>query len=305
MASSTIKISQTLDWCKRFIWGRNPVIGNSMEPALSSVNTVMQTILGAPFSWRWNRVVTGFVCKPGQQDYYIFNWMPNTPVQVGWVLVDSNGNSQMVYTPGTTNTTLPTWGTVAGQVTNDNSVQWINNGSINTSVSQTYNFAWIETVSVQVKDGANSAKWKPINSKIALHLDSNQDRPHDISAQGDTGDGNITFRLIPAPDAPYPVAITIQQKPPIITGINTTWAPIPDEYSHIYNWGLLALMYMFADDPRFQMANSKFVANLISSSSGLTQTEVNIILNNWQAITGTPIANQDKLQQGFQTRVSI
>jgi hypothetical protein len=276
-----------------------------MEPAISSINTVMQTILGAPFSWRWNRVVTGFVCKPGQQDYYIFNWTAGTPVQVGWVLVDNNGNSQMVYTAGITNSTAPTWSTITGQVTTDNTVQWINNGSIGTTVSQTYNFAWIETVSLQVKDGANFPKWKPINSKIALHLDSNQDRPHDISAQGDAGDGNITFRLIPCPDQPYPVAITLQQKPPIITGTNTTWAPIPDEYSHIYNWGLLALMYMFADDPRFQMANSKFIANLISSSSGLTQTEVNIILNNWQAITGTPIANQDKLQQGFQTRTAI
>lgn len=305
MASSTITLNQTLEWCKKFIWGRNPVIGNYLEPALSSANIVMQTILGAPFRWRWNRVITGFVCKPGQQDYYIFNWLPNTPVNVGWVLVDGNGNSQIVAISGITGSTIPTWNTIQGTTTLDNTVTWINNGSIGTSVSQNYSFAWIEGASLQTTD---SQKWKPLSAKLYLDLDSDQGRPHDISAQIDAGDGNITFRVIPSPNAAYPIAITLQQKPPVFnltTGVTPTWSPIPDEYSHIYNWGVLALMFLFADDPRFAAANQKFIANLLSTSQGLTDTEINIVLNNWQQITGSPITNADKLQQGFQGRGAL
>lgn len=305
MATSSITLAQSIEFCKKFIWGRNPVLGNYLEPAISSANLVMQTILGAPFAWRWNRVTTGFVCKPGQQDYYIFNWTANTAVKAGWVTVDSNGNSQMVIVAGTTGNTAPTWNTTTFQPTVDGTAQWINNGSISTSVSSTYSFAWIEGASLQLP---SDLLWKPLSTKLFLNLDSQQGRPHDISAQGDLGDGNITFRVIPCPDKAYPVAITLQQRPTIFNttvGTNATWSPIPDEYSHIYNWGFLALLFLFSDDPRFQMANNKFIANLLSSSQGLDQTQLNIILNNWQQITGTPISNQDKLTQGFQGRQAL
>ena len=72
-------ILQTIEWAKKFIFLRPLAIGDFLEPAVSSANTILQTILGPPFSWRWNRVATGFICVPGQQDYTIFNWQANTP----------------------------------------------------------------------------------------------------------------------------------------------------------------------------------------------------------------------------------
>jgi hypothetical protein len=110
---------------------------------------------------------------------------------------------------------------------------------------------------------------------------------------------------MPAPDKAYPVSITVQQKPPVMVGLDSTWAPIPDEYSRLYNWGFLSLMYLFSDDSRFQFANQKFIANLISTSEGLTETEVNIMLSQWQSITGAPVTLGQNIQQGHQGRIAL
>jgi hypothetical protein len=87
--------------------------------------------------------------------------------------------------------------------------------------------------------------------------------------------------------------------------MNSTWTPIPDEYSRLYNWGFLALMYQYVDDARFQFANQKFIANLLSTSEGLTDTEKNIVLNNWMAVTGQPVVLNNTIQDGFKGRGAL
>jgi hypothetical protein len=308
MALSSIKLIQTLEWAKRFISQRPTALGNFNEPAVSSANTVLQTIVSPPFSWPWNRAVTGFVCVPGQQDYTLFNWQVATNVSAGTVTVDSNGNSQIVTTGGVTGSTAPTWNPTTGQVTNDGStVVWMNSGPIGLSGgSTTYNFGWIETASIKATNPNTSAQeWKEIEVKLCLSAESAKSRPHDISAQLFDSLGNVTFRLMPCPDQAYPVSITIQQKPTLITSLNGTWAPIPDSYSHIYNWGMLSLLFLFTDDPRAQMAEQKFLAHILSSSQGLTQTQFNIFLSQWQTVTGLQQTLPASNQQGIQGRGSV
>lgn len=312
MANSSITLLQTIEWAKRFIFRRPTALGNFLEPAITSANTILQTIIGPPFAWRWNRAVIAFMTNAGQQDYTIFNWSASTPLTLGYVLVDNNGNSQQVTTPGTTGTTEPTWNPTVGQTTTDGSVVWTNKGPVVvTGVSSTYQFGWIENASIRVQNPNTCLnEWKPLSPKIDLALDSTQDRPQFIAAEFDNGNNNVTFRLMPCPNAAYPVSITIQQKPTLFSataeGLNQTWAPIPDEYSRLYNWGFLALMYLYMDDDtRFQMANQKFIANLLSTNEGLTETERNIMLNNWQQITGAPIVFVDNIQQGRQGRGAL
>jgi hypothetical protein len=312
MANSTITLYATTEWAKRFIFRKPLALGDFLEPAVTSANIIMQTILGPPLIWRWNRAVIGFVTAAGQQDYTIFNWAASTHVYVGYVLVDSNGNSQQVTTAGITGSTAPTWNTTVGGITTDNTAVWTNLGPIGAGLplSQTYEFAWIENASVQEQNPNTCApEWKPLSAKIDLALDSAQSRPQFISAEFDNGNNNVTFRLMPVPDKSYPVSITIQQKPPVFSasgqGLNQTWAPIPDEYSRLYNWGFLALMYMYNDDQRFQAASQKFIANLLSTNSGLTETEKNVVLNNWSQVTGAPIILLDNIQMGRQGRIAL
>lgn len=299
---STIRLLDTMEWAKKFIANRATAIGNYLEPALTSANIIKQTILGAPFRWRWNRTMTGFVTTPGQQDYYVFNWIANTPIEAGWVLVDINGNCQRAVNFGVTGTFYPSFNPTLNGITGDGTgsttVDWINAGQINIEAGINYNFGWTETTSVQ---DANN-KWWTMESKIGLDIDSIQARPRYISAQGDDGSGNIMFRVIPEPDQTYPVAITLQQNAGLFTSVYQTWNPIPDFYSDIYNWGFLAHMLLFSDDARFQWANSKFVTSLLSRNQGLTQSEINIWLANWQEITGQPISLSIANTQGSQAR---
>ena len=239
-ASSSKTILGSLEWCKRFIFQRPTAMGNFLEPAVTSVNTVIQTMLGAPFRWRWNRQVVTFSTVIGQQDYTV-------PCNLGWI--------------------------------ENASVQWLDTND-------------------------STLKWKEMAMKIDLALDSASSRPHSISAQGDDLNGNITFRLMPVPDAVYPISITVQQKPTLITSVNQTWTPIPDEFGYIYNYGLLALLFMYADDARFTVTSQKFVAHLLAANQGLSDTERNIFLNDYYAITGQPQILTASLQQGFQAKGS-
>jgi hypothetical protein len=67
----SIKLQQSIAWAKSFLKYRPLDAGQNGEPALSSANTILQTILSPPFSWRWNRSVVKFTTEANQPDYAI------------------------------------------------------------------------------------------------------------------------------------------------------------------------------------------------------------------------------------------
>ena len=296
--ASTIKLLNTIEWAKKLTYSRRMANGNFLEPALTSANMVKQAILGAPFEWRWNRAEYDWTCiNP------LTVWAATTARALGYRFKDTNGNIQMVTAIGSaphqTGGTVPTWSTnTAGAgTTSDGDLTWT------VSDLQTYtvnvpDFGWIDNASVQ-DITLTPPKWFEIQPKLSLALDSSQARPRFIAADVDDNAGNIGFVFTPVPDVAYPINIHIQKKPSLFTSINSTWAPIPDELSYIYNWGFLAMMYMFADDPRFQLANGKFVAHLLAANEGLTETERSIFLQNWGVVTGQ---QNITVQQGNQAR---
>jgi hypothetical protein len=234
--ASTIRLLDSMEWCKKFVFNRQLSLGNFKEPILTSANIIKQTILGPPLSWPWNRQTISFTSTIGVQDYI-----------------------------------------------------------------QSINCVWIEVASAQ-DIGVTPSKWYEIANHQVLGLDTSKARPTKIAAQVFDDDGNVTFRLMPAPDKAYPISITVQNGATLFTSLNDTWAPIPDRFSYIYQVGLLALMYQFADDPRFSVMNQKFVGHLLGAAQGLKDTDRNLFLSQWQAITGQPILNQISLQQGSQAR---
>lgn len=53
-------------------------------------------------------------------------WQPSTAYAVGAIILDANGNVQRCTTAGTSGASQPTWSTVVGNTTADNTVVWTN-----------------------------------------------------------------------------------------------------------------------------------------------------------------------------------
>ena len=64
--ASTVTLQSTVNWALPFL-EQQPLAINGMEPALSSANLVLQTMLGPPFAWAWNRKMISYTSNG--QDY--------------------------------------------------------------------------------------------------------------------------------------------------------------------------------------------------------------------------------------------
>jgi hypothetical protein len=231
--SSTIQLQNTVNWASTFIEFEVPTLGTANEPSITSANTVMQTILGPPFKWSFNRATVPFTTTGGNQD---------TKVAVS-------------------------------------------------------NFGFIESASAT--SGNTTFAFKEVKQELTIGTEPA--RPQSIAAQFDDNAGNITFRCLPVPDKAYVVTVTYQQAPPaLFSALSTTWTPIPDKYSYIYNYGFLALTMAYDDDPRFPLFNQKFVAHLLGTQQGLTETERNLFIDTWNLIARQEALMGIKTQQGRQ-----
>lgn len=295
MAIASKTILDTIEWAKKLNFNRSSVIGNFLEPALTSANMVMQTILGPPFEWWWNNQDVVFNATNVPPSASITAWAIAGNVLTLTVannftagqifdlsaFVTStffNGTSIVLTTANSTTVTAfyqhaNSSGTEAGTMTSTT----VQDYTVPVSGFGHMQFASVKDVSAN--------KWMQMEVKDNLALSVDVGRPRFIGANTEDANGNITFRVQPAPDKVYPVNVQIAKIPVPVTSINQTWAPIPDFMGYIYNWGFLALMYMFADDPRFAMANQKFIAHLLGAAEGLTEQEKDIFLNNWSDLT--------------------
>lgn len=318
MALATRKITDSIEWAKRFSFNRNPVIGNSLEPALTSANLVQQVILSPPFEWWWNNQELAFTCKPTPNSAT----STSATVASGVLTVTATntfaqGNVVMIGTFSAALAGLSGQVIVLQSATGSSftaNVNFPNAGPDTTSTTftnattQDYTlpvptFSHIEHASVRDLTGASApftpGKWIEMTIKNNLSLESTQARPMFISPHTEDGQGNTTFRVSAAPDKPYPVTVHVQLAAPGITSINQTWGPLPDFMQYIYDWGFLAFMWQFADDPRAGYAENKFKAALLSRAEGLTEEEKNIFLNNWEELKAGYML---KLQQGIAAR---
>lgn len=320
MPISTITVEDTMNWAKRLSFNRNFGLGNSLEPALTSANMVMQTILNPPFKWWWNAQEISFTCSTTVPTSAITkvtlagnivtldtlnSWAVNDTVLVSALATATflNGAALTVLTASSTQITAYFKRATSYAPATDT-------GTLTKSTTQDYtvslpNFSHVEHASVLDAFSTNSStgttnnKWWEMEVKDDLSLDSIQGRPQFVNPHFEDADGNVTFRVMPAPNANYPVSIHCQLAAPNLKSLNSTWGPIPDFMQHIYSWGFLALMWAFADDPRVGFANQKFTSGLLARAEGLSEEDRNIFLNNWNALTGS---DQMKRQQGMQAR---
>ena len=230
---STITLQATINWAKAFI-EMQPVTILGMEPALGSANLILQTILGAPFAWPFNRRIVTF--------------------------------------------------TTATQ---------------DSQQSGLGDYGFPEGGSVQLASGGKPFE---LQVKHVLQAEGNQARPMWYSPWVDDGAGNITFRLMPAPDTSYTVILPYQRRAPLLLSLANTWAPLPDDKNYIAQWGFLALMSLIGNDARFNEYNQKFITSLLAAQGGLSDLERNIFLANWTRVMSQLQSTQLSTAERFRAR---
>jgi hypothetical protein len=319
-AISTITINDTIEWAKRLSFNRNFGIGNSLEPAITSANMVLQTILNPPFVFWWNSQEISFTCSTAFPSSTVTDvalsgnivtltttnsWTANDTVLVsGMTNATFLNGAALVVLPGVTNTQV-----TAYFKSSTSYPSTADSGTLTKATTQDYTvtipqFSHIEHASVldafstNSSTGALNSKWYELEVKNGLSLDSIQGRPQFVDPHYEDANGNVTFRVMPAPSNNYPVSIHCQLAPPLITSLNQPWG-IPDFMQHVYSWGFLSLMWAFADDGRVGFANQKFTSSLLARAEGLSEEDRNVFLNNWNMLTGQ---QQAKFNQGQQSR---
>lgn len=88
--ASSISIQATINFVKPYL-KLQPLNVNNLEPALTAANIVLETILGPPLRWRFNRSSLSIALTQGNTDYAVS--VPNLGfIETQW-LVDGNGKT--------------------------------------------------------------------------------------------------------------------------------------------------------------------------------------------------------------------
>lgn len=160
------------------------------------------------------------------------------------------------------------------------------------------NWGWLEKASVS--DGTTT--WEVEVAQV-LAKDSKKNRPQKIAPLLDDNNGSITFRVMPAADKAYSVALTIQKAAPMATGLGSaTWAPIPDRYAFLYERGMLAHLQGMYSPQLYSLNLEVFFRQLVGAAEGLTETEKAIFLEDQLRIIRTGQNSSIGTAQGKQSR---
>jgi hypothetical protein len=148
----------------------------------------------------------------------------------------------------------------------------------------------------------NTGTIQPLEGAICLPKSATVDRPRQLAPQYDDNAGNITFRLDVVPDlesGPYTVFIDYQRKAQLMTSYGSTFGPVPDEFSYVFNMLFLAFAGQLTGDARAFAWGSQGVAALIGAQKGLKAQEIAIFLGEWERAMQTMASAQgmEKLGQ--------
>ena len=83
---------------------------------------------------------------------------------------------------------------------------------------------------------------------------------------------------------------------------NLSWAPIPDQYSHVYNNLFLSEMLSSVDEAKAQIYRQRGVAAFLAKSSGLSETQKKAFIAQWLMRQVEEISTPMLAQQGNQAR---
>jgi hypothetical protein len=310
--AATKTVQDSINWVKPFVNWANLTIGTNQEPALTSANLSLQTIVGPPFVWPWNRNNTFFLTTVGQQDYTVslsnFGFLEAASIELCGTIthVTVTGNVA-VFTAVNGFSTLPNGGQ-GTIVTTTGCTTSAYNGSFPIVSCDAASF----TVDITTPDhsenesGALAVAGPSTSVELkwgALSEDRALDKPGFISTQmSDESGTSYTFRLMPVPENNYRVNLIYQESPTLLFDVSNTWG-IPDQLQYIYNYFFAFFMCDYFDLPeKTNKYRQMAVAALLARQSGLSQTDRNLFLGNWLPLMQEENAALGSTQQGTQAK---
>lgn len=311
--AATKALSDSINWVKPFLNWANLTIGVNNEPALTSANQALQTIVGPPFVWPWNRAYSSFYTTVGQQDYNVniptFGYLESATIQLCGIItsVQVVDNVATYYCVNGFNTLLNNG---AGQIVKITGCETsgLNGQFTMTAVDPSGTFFTCATTLPNLTEtemGAVSVAGLPTQLEIkwgSLEVETALDRPTFIATQESDESGvNFQFRLMPLPNLPYRVNLTFQQAPVALTSPSSLWG-IPDQLQYIYNYFFAFFMFDYFEDNRAGRYRQLAVASLLGRQSGLSATDRNLFLGNWLDIINEETTDTGLAQAGNQGR---
>src|SRR5579859_5026179 len=233
--AATITLNQTINFAQPFLDWANLAIGTASEPALTAANMALQTIVGPPFVWPWNRSTVNFLTTQGVQDYNAsisdFGWLESVSIQAAAVITSVTVTSNVATFTAINNfSAIPnTNGGAGATITISGCATSALNGTF-TLVSATATQFVVNITTGNVTESESGAKAvagpiMPLEVKWGSQGEAiEQDRPSFISTQkSDESGTTFTFRLLPVPDSTYQIIITYQQVPSLFTSTSQPW----------------------------------------------------------------------------------
>lgn len=298
----------TINWSQSYIEYSPMTAGTNFEPAVSIASMIRNTMLSAPFSWAWNRKEDS--SKQTQANVQDYSY---TLTNFGYLekasLIDSNnkiweikdvyntsalskgGDSQrphaiavIINTPGTGFT-----------------IRFMGIPDDVYTIVLTYQILSIQFASFAISSAATASGGNTVYTGV---FDTNSFPVGSLaSVAGFIAHtvNNGTFKVV----AVTATTLTLANSGGLIetiaaTAVNQSWAPIPDNYSNIYNNLFLGEAFASTDDTRSQTYRQRGVAALLAKSEGLTDTQKNIFAQQWLAQGRESGSVALKLQQGIQ-----
>lgn len=273
--SSTYTVQMLVNYGRVFPW-TTPVLsvpGFSGEPAISFADDIAKKIMAKANPWKWNDIpAPTFYTQPYQQDY------PTSISQnyMGWLrnctMIDINNASQeppvqppitcvqeLLPTSSCGNPTKICWisnalaikGTWPGPgVTYTNPLYILGGGPGQNPLTAIKDANGnIQVITGYGVTGTGQPTWPGAGADAGV---TTQDGSVVWTVQDPNGVAFRLDRLATFGSQVWQMVPVYQQKPPNITSLGQTFAPIPDDLTYLIKQGFLAYCYSQIDSAKFQ-----------------------------------------------------
>lgn len=309
--AASVTLDKTIAFTRSFLNWASITIGDNGEPALTAANIALQTIVGPPFVWPWNRTTVNFLASQGVQDYNValtgFGFLESATIQLAGVITSVTIAANVATFTAVNNFSgLPNGGQRIAVTTSGCTTSALNgNFPLISATATTFTVAITHANMTEAESGALALAGPIMPLEIkwgSLGEATEQDRPSFISTQLSNESGvSFTFRLMSIPDTTYQVILNYQEAPSLFAATSNTWG-IPDQLQYIYTYFFMFLMMDYFDDPRASRYRQLAVAALLARQSGLSDTDRNLFLGNWLPLMNQEQSSQQDNSQGNQAR---